>query len=76
MFYIPEGFAHGFLALEDDTEFMYKMSGYYAPEFEKGLRWNDPQINIVWPELDVDFIVSEKDQTNLLFEDIQQNPVF
>jgi dTDP-4-dehydrorhamnose 3,5-epimerase len=76
MFFIPEGFAHAFLALEDETEFLYKMSGYYAPEYEKGLSWNDPDIAIVWPDMDQDFLVSEKDQSNLSFKDIQASPVF
>jgi len=46
MFYIPEGFAHGFLALEDDTKFMYKCTDLYSPEYNSGLLWNDETINI------------------------------
>lgn len=48
MFYIPEGFAHGFLTLEDETEFQYKCTDYYAPEFDSGVLWNDKDINIEW----------------------------
>ncbi|MGX6591099.1 dTDP-4-dehydrorhamnose 3,5-epimerase [Cetobacterium ceti] len=48
MFYIPEGFAHGFLTLEDETEFQYKCTDYYAPEFDSGVLWNDKNINIEW----------------------------
>jgi len=48
MFYVPEGFAHGFLTLEDDTEFQYKCTDYYAPEFDSGVLWNDKDINIDW----------------------------
>ena len=48
MFYVPEGFAHGFLTLEDDTEFQYKCTDYYAPEFDSGVLWNDKDININW----------------------------
>ena len=48
MFYIPAGFAHGFLTLEDDTEFQYKCTDYYAPEFDSGVLWNDIDINIKW----------------------------
>ena len=47
--YIPLGFAHGFLALENDSYVSYKTSAPYSPEHERGLRWNDPDIGIVWP---------------------------
>lgn len=47
--YIPEGFAHGFLALENDTIFSYKCTNKYAPEFDSGIRYNDPDINVEWP---------------------------
>ena len=59
MFYIPEGFAHGFLTLEDNTEVSYQMSEFYAPESAKGVRWNDPSFGIEWP-VDVT-VMSEKD---------------
>ncbi len=49
MFYIPEGCAHGFQTLEDRTEVFYQMSGVYAPEYARGLRWNDPVFGIRWP---------------------------
>ncbi|MGL5051193.1 MAG: dTDP-4-dehydrorhamnose 3,5-epimerase [Fusobacteriaceae bacterium] len=48
MFYIPPGFAHGFLTLEDDTEFQYKCTDYYAPEFDSGILWNDSEVGINW----------------------------
>lgn len=60
MFYIPAGFAHGFVTLEDDTEFMYKCTAEYNKESEGGLIWNDPDLAIGWPVTDV--LVSEKDQ--------------
>lgn len=47
--YIPEGFAHGFLALEDDSIFSYKCTNKYAPEFDSGVRFNDPEIGVEWP---------------------------
>jgi dTDP-4-dehydrorhamnose 3,5-epimerase len=47
--WIPEGFAHGFLALEDETEFLYKTTDVYARECERAIRWDDPAIGIVWP---------------------------
>ena len=57
--FIPEGFAHGFLALEDNTIFHYKCSNYYSPEAERSLRWDDETVGIEWP--DVNPILSEKD---------------
>jgi dTDP-4-dehydrorhamnose 3,5-epimerase len=59
MIYIPEGFAHGYLTLEDGTEVMYQVSEYYTPGFERGIRFNDPAFAIRWPE-DILFI-SDKD---------------
>lgn len=50
-FYIPEGFAHGFLVLSDIAEFCYKCTDFYHPGDEGGLAWNDPSINIAWPKL-------------------------
>ena len=47
--YIPEGFAHGFQTLEDDSDVLYHMSEYYAPEYARGVRWNDPAFGIKWP---------------------------
>jgi dTDP-4-dehydrorhamnose 3,5-epimerase len=49
MLYIPEGFAHGFLTLEDHTNVFYLMSEFYAPDAARGFRWNDPAIDIAWP---------------------------
>ena len=49
MLYIPEGFAHGFLTLDDNTEIFYQMSEFYAPGHARGVRWNDPSFNIEWP---------------------------
>src|ERR1700722_11571526 len=49
MLYVPRGFAHGLVTLEDNTEVLYLVSEFYAPESERGLRWNDPQFEIDWP---------------------------
>jgi len=58
-FWIPEGFAHGFVALEDETTFLYKCTNYYAPQSEGTLLWNDPTLNIDWGISDP--IISKKD---------------
>ena len=62
-FYIPEGFAHGFLVLSDEAEFAYKCTDFYHPGDEGGLAYNDPEIGIDWPfEEGVELIISEKDK--------------
>jgi len=61
MLYIPEGFAHGFLTLEDNSEIFYQMSACFAPDYARGIRWNDPAFNIVWPGSGP-AVISEKDQ--------------
>ena len=62
-FYIPEGFAHGFLVLSDEAEFVYKCTDFYHPGDEGGLLWNDPDIGIQWPIPEgMELIPSEKDQ--------------
>lgn len=59
--WIPRGFAHGYLVLENDTIFTYKCDNYYHKEAENGIRYDDPELSISWPEIDVPFIISEKD---------------
>ena len=61
MFYISEGFAHGFLVLSDTAEFCYKVTDFYHPGDEGGLIYNDPDIGIDWPEVGVPLNLSEKD---------------
>ncbi|NOW02652.1 dTDP-4-dehydrorhamnose 3,5-epimerase [Clostridium beijerinckii] len=64
-FYIPEGFAHGFLVLSDEAVFNYKCTDIYSPEYDGGVMWNDPEINIEWPlDLIKNIILSEKDKTH------------
>ena len=67
--FIPHGFAHGFLVLEDNTIFSYKCDNYYSPQHERGIRWDDPKINIQWPQLDVPLVLSEKDKRQPLLAD-------
>lgn len=52
MLYVPEGFAHGFQTLEDDTEVFYQMSEFYFPQYARGIRWDDPVLGINWPVKD------------------------
>jgi len=59
--WIPAGFAHGFLALEDDTHFLYKTSDYYARDCERAIAWNDPAIGIDWPDLGSAPLLAAKD---------------
>jgi len=67
MVYVPEGFAHGFLTLEDNTEVFYQMSEFYSAESARGLRWNDPTFQIFWPE-EVE-VISERDRNYPNFEE-------
>jgi len=60
--YIPIGFAHGFLTLEDDVVVAYKASNYYEPAYESGIRWNDPDIAFPWPMKNASLIISDKDR--------------
>lgn len=68
-FWIPPGFAHGFVVLSESADFLYKTTNYYAPESDRGVRWDDPQIAIQWPELGMDWLLSEKDKKQPLLKD-------
>jgi dTDP-4-dehydrorhamnose 3,5-epimerase len=61
MLYIPEGFAHGFQTLEEHTEVFYQMSQFYAPDYARGVRWNDPAFDIRWPA--AVSVISERDRS-------------
>ena len=61
LLYVPEGFAHGFLTLADDTEVSYQISEFYSPEHGAGVRWNDPAFAISWPEEVA--VIAERDRT-------------
>jgi dTDP-4-dehydrorhamnose 3,5-epimerase len=66
-FWVPPGFAHGFVVLSDTADFLYKTTDYYAPEYERSILWNDPGINIDWQITD-EPILSAKDRTGLPLE--------
>lgn len=70
-FFIPRGFAHGFVVLEDNTLFSYKCDNLYCKESERGLMFNDPALGIEWPELGVEIMLSEKDQAHPALKDIE-----
>jgi len=71
MFWVPEGFAHGFLTLEDDTDFLYKCTAPYAPDCEHTLAWDDPELGIDWPVTRIDPIVSDKDVQGVSLADVK-----
>jgi len=66
MLYVPKGFAHGFLTLADDTEAFYFVDELYAPQYERGIRWDDPRFGIVWPFPPT--VLSEKDANQRDFD--------
>lgn len=68
--WIPPGFAHGFYVLSDSADFLYKTTDYYAPEFERSLVWNDPNVAIAWP-LAMQPIVSAKDAQGMSLTDAE-----
>lgn len=69
--FIPKGFAHGYVVLEDDTVFQYKCDEYYHPESEAGIAWNDPQIGIEWPLSEDEIILSDKDRNRQILNKIR-----
>jgi len=70
-FYIPRGFAHGFIVLEDNTLFSYKCDNLYCPEADRGMKFDDPAIGIKWPEIGCAITLSEKDQRHPGLSDIE-----
>lgn len=69
-FFIPRGFAHGFLVLSEHAEFCYKCDDVYHPNDEGGVIWNDPDIAVAWPALDAPLILSEKDRCQPLLSEL------
>ncbi len=70
MLYIPEGFAHGFVVLSDTAELLYKASNEYSKEHDRGILWNDPDINIKW-DIDFEPVLSEKDKKQPRLKDVK-----
>ena len=66
MMYVPKGLAHGFVTLADNTEAFYFVDEFYAPDCERGIRWNDPQFNLSWPIAPV--VLSDKDANQRNFD--------
>ena len=71
MLFIPQGFAHGFVVLSEDAELIYKASGEYAPDYDRGILWSDKDINIDW-EIDFEPVLSEKDARQPHLKDIMK----
>ncbi len=67
---VPKGFAHGFVTLEPNTEVIYKVTEYYSPEHDRGIRWNDPALGIRWGIEESAAILSAKDRATPLFKDV------
>jgi dTDP-4-dehydrorhamnose 3,5-epimerase len=79
MLWVPVGFAHGFIALEDYSEVLYKTTDYYHPEWDAGIRWDDPELAIQWPCAEYGIknpIVSDKDATLPYLKDIDSSFVY
>lgn len=70
MLYIPEGFAHGFVVLSDEAELLYKASNEFCQELDRGIRWNDPDINISW-DFDFEPLISDKDANQPFLQDLK-----
>ena len=68
--YVPQGFAHGFLTLEENTMVLYKVNNYYDPESEISISWNDPILNLPWPMKEEDIILAKKDSEAISFNEL------
>ncbi len=73
--FIPKGFAHGFITLTEDVEVQYKVDELYAPEYDRGIIWNDPEIGIRWP-IHINPVLSEKDEKAPFLKDAENNFVY
>jgi len=71
---VPQGFAHGYCTLVENTEFLYKVDNYYSPEHDRGIAWNDPNLNIDWPTLNP--ILSDKDTKHPNLKDLKSQFIY
>jgi dTDP-4-dehydrorhamnose 3,5-epimerase len=71
MLYIPTGFAHGFLTISPEAQLLYKTTNEYSVAHDRGIKYNDPSIGIIWPKLNIDFILSTKDKNLPLLTDAE-----
>ena len=69
MFWVPEGFAHGFIVISKEAEFLYKTTNFYNPQSERSIKWDDPDLDIKWPTMNK--IISMKDSNGQFFRDIR-----
>lgn len=74
IFWVPPGFAHGFLVTSETAEFTYKCTAYYAPDDDRGIRWDDPELAIAWPEDTLPPLLSAKDEQLPLLPDAEVYP--
>jgi dTDP-4-dehydrorhamnose 3,5-epimerase len=71
--FIPAGFAHGFCTLTADTEILYKVDNYYSAAHDRGIRWNDPALDIAWPVTELEAEMSEKDRKQPFLSDVEES---
>ena len=80
MFFIPKGFAHGFLVLSETAEFCYKVDDLYNHDAEGGLKWNDEEVGIIWPEVEgmnpEEYITNERDENWPSLADLKETDLF
>ena len=74
--WIPPGFAHGFLSLTDSVEIIYKVTDYWNRSSERSIRWDDPTLNISWPKISEDLIISDKDSKAKIISTMNNNDFF
>ncbi len=70
--WVPEGFAHGFLVISDEAEFLYKTTDYYHPVSEEALLWSDKTLNISWPDIGCEYSLSDKDKVGVSWDKAQK----
>ena len=69
--FVPVGFAHGFVTLEPNTEVVYKVTNYYSPAHERGIRWNDPDLGIAWGVGEGEAVLSRRDTEHPMLKDVK-----